>query len=136
MAQHQPDHLLRRSLQANAAFSAISGLLLVAAAQPIGRLIGFELPALYVALGLGLMGFALALFAIARRPVLRPMEARWASLLDLGWVVGSVGLLVLPDLAITLEGRWLIALVADTVALFALLQWLGLQRLTRAGAGS
>ncbi len=120
--------LLRRALLGNALFSGLSGLVLLVGFAPVGRLVGFELPWLYVALGMGLVLFALGLIRSARRPQINRAEARAASLMDAAWVLGSVALLLVPGLPLTMAGRWLIGLVADVVALFALLQWLGLRR--------
>lgn len=125
------DRLLRRALKLNAGFSALSGMALIVAFAPLGRLIGVELPWLYVPLGFALLLFALGLLRNARRPEINRTEARLAVFMDVAWVVGSAALLLLPGLPLTGAGRWLIALVADVVALFALLQWLGLRRLAR-----
>ena len=51
--------------------------------------------------------------------------------LDVVWVVGSAVLLVTKALPFTPVGVWAVAIVADIVAIFAIVQYLGLRRMSR-----
>ncbi len=122
--------LLKRALQANGAFSALSGIALVVAAGPVAKLLGLGVPAILTALGAGLLVYAAALFFNAVRATPNLLEAWIAVILDLGWVAGS-GVLILAGL-LTPAGNWMVAMVADVVLLFAVLQFLGIRKLRQA----
>ena len=120
--------LLRRSLAANAGFSALSGIALIAFHGPLDRFIGLGLPWLLIVIGVGLLGFAALIGLNLRRPRISRTEAWLTVASDIAWVAGSaVILLGFPDLLDT-GGKWLVGLVAVGVADFALLQTLGLRR--------
>lgn len=123
--------LLRRSLQVNAVFSLLSGLVLVFASGVVGRWLGVELPWLYISLGVALLLFAVGLFLNAGRSEINLAQAKLASVLDVLWVLSSVVVILIPGTGLTVSGKWLIGVVADVVALFALFQWMGLRRVTR-----
>lgn len=123
------DRVLRMGLRANAVFSGLSGIVFLVGFNLIGSFIGVVLPVLFILLGVGLLLFSLSLFRMGAQSELNPQEAVVVSLMDIGWVLGSIILLVWPNLPITLEGRWLIAIVADIVAIFAIWQLIGIRRL-------
>ena len=57
-----------------------------------------------------------------------PGLVRTIIALDLLWVIGSVAALLLRDsLDLTVGGAWSMAVGADIVALFAMLQYVGLR---------
>lgn len=122
-----PTHPLRRALNANAAFSAASGLLLALGAVPVARFLGIAPYAWGVAaVGLGLLGFAAEVARQARR---KPVDARRVGAIcaaDLAWVVASRALLAgWPEL-LSLAGRIAVAAVAIAVGAFAGAQAIGL----------
>lgn len=121
--------LLRRSLQANAVFSGLSGLVLLFAAGPISSLLGINQRAILIAIGVGLVLYAAGLLRNAQRAVPDPKEASIAVAMDLAWVVGSGIVIALGIL--TAAGNWVVAIVADIVLLFAILQFVGIRRLRR-----
>lgn len=124
--------VLRVALLANAGFSTLCGLTLLLAGGALEPVLGAPALALRV-VGLLLLPFALGLGLNACRATPRRSEAWLAVALDLVWVLGSV-LLILGELwPLTVAGRWSVIGVAEVVALFALLQTLGLRR-TRAAA--
>lgn len=117
---------------ANAGFSTLCGLILLLAGGALEPELGAPALALR-AVGLLLLPFALGLGLNARRATPRRGEAWLAVALDLGWVLGSV-LLILGELwPLTVAGRWSVIGVAGVVALFAVLQALGLRRARAAG---
>jgi hypothetical protein len=119
--------LLRYALVGNATFSTTTGLFIIIAHEWIARLLGLPGGGSLLGLGIGLLVFAATLLINARRPELRLAEAWAVVLMDLAWVAGSyVILLVAP---FTVEGKWAIAIVADMVLVFAVLQWMGIHRI-------
>ncbi len=123
--------LLRTSLRANAAFSAISGAVMIAAAGPLAALMGIAVSAVVPPVGVILVLYAGGLWWSARRPQVNPTEARIAVSMDLAWVVLSAALLLLAPSLLTPAGRWIVAAVAVCAAAFAILQALGLRALDR-----
>ena len=52
--------------------------------------------------------------------------------LNIAWVVASVLLLLFDPFGLTTAGKWAVAGLADAAAVVALLEYLGLRRLSRA----
>ncbi len=121
-------NVLRRALQANGLFSAISGVVLAVLPTPVSSFLGLDMPGLINFLGAGLIGFAVALFWLAAEPRIRPGVALTIILLDLAWVVDSILLLITDIVPLTAHGMWAIAIVSGIVAVFAALQSYGLHR--------
>ena len=113
------DRLLRRTLWANAVFSVISGAIL---AEFAATLAGLATQQPVVLAGL-LCGW------IASRPRLPVGLARIVLGVDLAWVLGSLMALVLPAPWTTLSVAGIVV-VALIVADFAILEYLGLRRLS------
>ena len=123
--------LLRAALTGNALFSAVSGVTLVALAGRLPGWTGIGSAALFAAVGAGLLPWAYVLFSGARGkgPLALKSLGRLAIAGDLIWVLGSIILLVARPVTLTTAGVWGVALVADVVALFAFLQFVGLRRI-------
>lgn len=117
---------LRRSLQIDALLSGGCGLLLAAAAGPLGGLLGLP-AALLLWAGLALLPWAAALLWIARpeRPARSAVTAVIA--LNLLWGLGCLALL-LAGWGAPLGQAFLVAQAAF-VGLFAVLQAQGLRRI-------
>jgi len=120
-----PSLLLRRSLRIDALLSGGCGLLLAAAAAPLGGLLGLPGPLLFWA-GLALLPWAAALLWIARPE--RPARGAVAAViaLNLLWGLGCLALL-LAGWGSLLGQAFLVAQAAF-VGFFALLQARGLRR--------
>ncbi len=129
ITSNSPSKLLRRTLQANAAFSALSGIIAIAGAKPLSLLLGVNVSSLLIGMGAALLAYAAGLFLNARRENIKLQEAWLAVIMDAAWVVGSVILIFAGTLSTT--GNWLVAIVADIVLLFAVLQLVGIRRLQR-----
>jgi hypothetical protein len=121
--------LLRRALHANGAFSALSGVVLLAAANPLARLLGLNDALILIVTGVSLLLYAAGLFRNARREIINHAEAWTAVILDFAWVIGSA--VVIFAGVLTTTGNWLVAIVADIVLLFGVLQLYGLRRMRR-----
>ena len=123
------DHtrFLRRTLQANGGFSALSGIVLIVASQPLASLLGIKLPIILAIVGAGLLVYAAGLFRNALRSTVSQIEVWIAIAMDGGWVLGSAVLIYAGVLTST--GNWVVALAADMVLLFGVLQYYGLRKL-------
>jgi len=128
-ARPEPSRLLRRALQTNAVFSAISGAGILLASGSVARLLGVELSWPIALLGADLLLFAAWVGYEAMQGVLRVRRARAVLALDIAWVVASALLIALDPFGLSATGKWAVAAVADVVAIFALIEFLGLRRL-------
>jgi hypothetical protein len=123
---------LRRSLQLDGIASGLCGALLLLAAGPISTLIGLPGPAIARMVGVGLLVYAAALLWNAARAAVSRGEALLAVVLNIGWIVGSA--IVVVDGPLTVVGNLAVAAVAGAVALFTLLEVVGLRRLRESAA--
>jgi hypothetical protein len=121
--------LLRRALLGNAVFSGVSGLAMILAAGPLASLMGLPSPLILIVAGLGVLGYAAIVFRISTRPSISRGEAIFTVIADTTWVAGSLVLLLTGWVPFTLAGKWLVAIAADIVAVFALMQFIGFRRL-------
>ncbi len=126
---NRPDNLLRNALRGNGLFSGISGLLFVVGAEPIAAFIGLPWIWSLSVVGVLLLGYAVALFYGASKSQIDWRVALTFTLMDIGWIVGSLILLFTDWIPFTLTGKWVVAILADSVAVFAALQaWGSWQR--------
>jgi hypothetical protein len=122
------DHsrLLRRALQLDAVASGALGVLLVAAGPAVDDLLGIPV-AVLVAVGLFLVAYATLLWIIGARRHL-PTPASWAVVAgNLLWVAASVLVVAAGWWTPTAAGTAVVLAQAAAVALFAVLQFLGLR---------
>ena len=120
--------MLKRALLANAAFSTISGLLIVVFDQRIAALIGGVEHQLWP-IGAMLLGFGAYLAWLATRRTVNSASVISVIVSDFAWVAGTVILLVGWHSVISVAGLWLLAVIGAVVFLLAELQWIGLRRL-------
>jgi hypothetical protein len=132
------DHLLRRTLYGNAAFSVVSGVILAMFAGALVRasvgaapatVLGLDFSIVVLALGLAVLGFGALCWFIASRPQMPVTLARIILWADIGWVLGSALLLALAAPTLTGRGFALIIAPALVVADLAIFEWLGLRRI-------
>lgn len=123
------DELLVRALAANAGFSGLSGLVLVAAADPVAAWIGVAGATGWLrAIGVGLLLFAAGLVRLVRDDERTRAGVLSVTAADAGWVVGSAVLLVAFPGLLSPAGEWAVAAVALVVASLACAQFVGLRR--------
>jgi hypothetical protein len=125
---NQGSNLLKNALRGNALFSGTSGLVALAAAQSLAAFTGINPPIIFVVLGIALILYAVDLWWVASRETINRRFAWAAIILDVLWVVGSIAILLSGWLPLTVAGSWTIALLAEAVAIFAVLQFIGLRR--------
>jgi hypothetical protein len=121
-------NLLRYALRADALFSAATGIISLAAAQPLATLIGIEPPLVFYGLGIVLLLYAAFLFLKTRHEQIDRRFAIVIIALNAIWVLDSVVVLVTGWLPLTSAGMWIIAILALVVATLAELQFFGLRR--------
>ena len=124
--------LLRYALRGNALFSMICGTTLLFAGQRLSAAFGIEPAWLLRVTGFTLVIFAAGLIMLSLRDAMNRTAAASVVLLDAGWVLGSAIILLLP-LALTATGWWTIAIVAEIVGMFAVLQFVGLRKASITG---
>jgi len=123
--------LLRTALLVNCIFSGLSGMILLFGFNRLSGFFGLHMPTILLAAGALLLVYAVALFLNARRVTVCQTEASLAVLVNVAWIVGSVGLLFVGSLSTV--GNWTVTIAANIVLLFAVLQFYAIRRL-REGA--
>jgi len=119
------DQFLRNALRANGVFSIISGVAFLVAGRPLASWMGLGEALILQGVGVSLLVFAGGLFFNAARSSVNRTEAWTAVALDVAWVLGSFVLIAFQVL--TTAGNWAVAVVADLVLVFAILQGIGLR---------
>lgn len=118
-------NLLTSTLTVNASLSAITGVALMVAAAPLPDWLGIP-TWVGLLLGIGLVLFAVQVLRVARRPgrsqVIQVIGA------DVIWVVGAATVILVFPGSMSTVGLWALGGVTAAVALFAVLQTVGLRR--------
>jgi hypothetical protein len=120
---------LSRVLLGNATFGLLSGLACLLWARPLANTLGIEPPLILSILGVALLLFAAELAWIATRMPDSRRIVQTIFVLDVAWVIASVLVLLAGWPPFTVTGKWVVAGVADIIAIFALLEYIGLRRL-------
>jgi len=118
-----PQFTLRRVLDANAVFSATSGLFFFVAAKPLAEFLGASLLIMNI-LAIVMFGYSALIAFNTSRPVISRGFTLFTVIGDSAWVLGSILLLVTPWFTYTSDAKWAIGLTAICVDLFATLQFL------------
>jgi hypothetical protein len=124
--------LLRKALIGNAVFSTLSGVTILFAQGWVLRILGLSKDVSLAILGFGLLVFAVTLVINARRQQVKTSDAWIVVLMDLAWVLGSYVLIFVVPFSI--EGKWVVGVVAELVSVFALLQFIGIRRIQKNGS--
>jgi hypothetical protein len=120
-------HWLRTAFKANGAFSALSAAVLLLGDGLVAALLGaYDALGLIHFAGLNLAIFSAFLFWLATRESIAPALAKAVIAADLIWVAGSW--VAIASGMTSGQGTWAVGIVADIVALFAVVQYLGLRR--------
>jgi hypothetical protein len=129
---NSPSTLLTKVLRADGVFALLSGAILLIGAGPVARLIGLEAPVALALTGVVLLGYAFGLLYWAAREHANRRVARVVIILNLLWVAVSYGGLLLGLFPLNSTGKWAVALVAEAVFIFAVVEYIALRRSSRA----
>ena len=121
--------LLRRVLQANAVFSTISGIALIAFAGRLAAFMGVARSWILLAIGGVLLAFAVTLLVNSLRENIKESDVVQAIISDGVWVAASTVIAFMG--IVSTAGIWMVAVVACLVLSFAILQAAGLCKLRR-----
>ena len=114
---------LRRVLDANAVFSATSGLFFLLARKPLGEFLGAS-PLVMTVLTSVMFGYAALIAYNTSRPIISGGFTFFTVIGDSSWVLASILLLTLPDFHFTPDAKWAIGIAAICVGILAILQFL------------
>jgi hypothetical protein len=112
----------RLVLRVDGLVSGVSGVAMIGGARPLGTFLGVNRPPALVVVGAGLLAYSAMLFVLARREELGRRALLVPVVLNVAWVLASAEVLLTGAFGLTIGGRWLVAVVADVVALFAVAQ--------------
>ena len=121
--------LLRNALYGNSIFSFVSGVIFLMFSKAIAGFLGLSASWIILALGLGLIVYGIEIYLAAKSEPVNRNIAKFAVYADLAWVLGSAVLIFANLVPFTDAGKWAIAIIADIVLVFAVLQYVGLRRI-------
>ncbi len=122
---------LVRAMRTNGIFSAASGVAFLVGANAFTTLTGIESSLVFIILAGILLFYAASLFWVTSRPSMDHRLGYVAVILDTGWVVGSVAILLSGWPELTVAGKWMVGLLAEVVAFFAIWQGYALYKLNK-----
>jgi hypothetical protein len=117
--------MLIRSLRANAAFSAASGLVLVLGSSILASPFGVPQVSL-IAIGAMLLPFAAFVWWVSTAPRRGLVALIIAA--DIAWVVSAIALITGSPQALSTHGVWALIVASIAVADLAIAQGVGLRR--------
>ena len=120
---------MKKALTGNAVFSVVSGLAILSANRWLVRFLGLPGKVSLAMLGVSLIVYAAVLSLCARRARIKITDAWIAVIMDTIWVVASFVLIFVVPFSV--GGKWVVALVAELVLAFAILQWFGIRRVRK-----
>ena len=121
--------LLRYALYGNSIFSFVSGVIFLLFSKAMAGFLGLSASWIILVLGLGLIVYGVEIYLAARSEPVNRDIAKFAVYADLAWVFGSAVLIFANLVPFTDAGKWAIAIIADIVLVFAILQYVGLRRI-------
>ena len=124
-------NFLTTILRADGVFALVSAAVTILAAGPVAELIELETPVALVILGFVLLGYGAVLFYFSDKTPINRRVAQVAIVLNMLWVVDSYAGLLFGFFPVNTAGKWAIALIAEAVFVFGLLQIVALRRLSK-----
>ncbi|MBT3313875.1 MAG: hypothetical protein HN390_04600 [Anaerolineae bacterium] len=126
---HTNQTSVRPILYANAIFCGVSGLIFAIASKSVSAFLGLDASGIILALGIGLIIYAEFIYIFAKRPAILRNFVLFAIIADSLWVLGSILLLITNWVPFTVQGKWLIGIIAIIVDIFAALQFFKWQKM-------
>lgn len=123
--------LLKYTLLANAAFSGLGGILCITANGFLTEFMGISEGVYLYILGVGLIIFGIDVAFTATRKTINPLFVKMIIGADVVWIIASFLITALMPQLFGFNGIVLIQFIALDVAVFAILQGIGLQRIKK-----
>lgn len=124
---------LQLALRLNAAFSMITGIIMVLFPETLATLFDIEITAPFWLIGIGLLLFSTAVYVVSRQSSIHLIQVFIIILLDIGWVIGSIAIIGLGLFGISAGEQLAIAGVGFIVLGFALHQSYALMHIHSTG---
>jgi hypothetical protein len=121
---------LRHLLNANAMFSATSGIFFFLAAKPLAEFLGTSPFVMYM-LTIVMFGYAALIAFNTNRPIISREFTLFTVIGDSAWVLLSILLLITPWFNFTSDAKWAIGITAICVDIFATLQFLEWRKMVK-----
>jgi hypothetical protein len=126
--------LLTKVLRADGAFALFAGLILIVGANPLADLIELSQATALAVVGVVLLSYAAMLFFVAGRNI-EQAGAKLAIILNILWVIISYAGLLFGWFPVNSAGKWAIALIAEAVMIFAIIEFIALRRVAKEVVG-
>lgn len=123
--------LLKTALLVDGAVSFLLGIICLLFSKAIAGFLGIPASWIILALGMGVIVYAIELFLAARAEPVNLGIAKFATYGNLAWVLASAVLIFANLLPFPTTGKWAFAVLADVVLVLAIFQYLGLRRLVK-----
>ncbi len=121
--------LLKNTLLANAIFSSLGGILCITSNDLLTGFMGISDGLYLYIVGVGLIIFGIDVAFTATRKSINPFFVKMIIGADVAWVITSFLITALMPQLFSFNGIVLIEFIALDVAIFAILQGIGLQRI-------
>lgn len=125
------DSWVRKAFMFDEISTGIFALLLVFVSAPIGEAMGLAQPSLLTIIGMVLLVYCGFLWDTARRDTLQNWRAYAILILNFGWVIASILVLLNNTLSLNTLGNWAVLIVADLVLLIGIAQAVTFRRYTQ-----
>lgn len=122
---------LKTALLSDSALCFISGIAFLLFSKAIAGFLGLPAAWIILVLGIGFIVYSAELFLAARSKPINLYIAKFAVYANLAWVLASAFLIFANLVPFTTAGKWAIAITADLVLVFAILEYMGLRKLAR-----
>lgn len=111
---------LQKALLANALFSGLSGIILIALSKQISKLFEISNQSIFWIVGIALIFFSLTIVFEMKKQ--KPLRVKIIIIQDFLWVIASIILLIIQPFEISVSGNIIIAVVAMVVLFMAINQ--------------
>lgn len=127
-AQFNNTSMVQRALQVDGIVSTISGAVFTLGAGILSTIVGAESEIVLI-FGLLILVYGLGVFFLSNRTPVEPRLAITIISLNAAFVVLCAGLLIADPFTLTTEGKWVLLILADVVAVLGIWQYIGLRRM-------
>lgn len=119
---------LKKYLVINSAFSALSGLTMLAFSEPLNNIFNLNNDYVFPIIGINLLLFSILVWFVSNRQIGNKKLVNLICILDLLWVIGSLTIILLNLFGISQNGKIIIGIVASWIAFLAYMQFKNIGR--------